>query len=75
MKYLRQLQDEKYTFIQNDTDLAAVLDCVGISPEYREDITGALVEVSDGEYGEVWLTESCAPYDLSASYYPLSFYR
>lgn len=75
MKYLRQLQEDKYTLIQNDTDLAAVLDYVGIDPEYRDDITGALVEVLDGEYGEVWLTEDAAYYDLSAVYRPLSFYR
>lgn len=75
MKYLRQLQGEKYTLIQTSQDLDAVLDYVGIDPEYREDITGAVVEVLDGEYGEVWFTESAAYYDLSAMYYPLSFYR
>ena len=75
MRYLRQLQDEKYTFIQTDYDLADVLDIVGIDPEYRDEITGAVVEVLDGEYGEVWLTEDAAYYDLSAVYRPMSFYR
>lgn len=74
MKYLRQLQDERYTLIQNDTDLASFVDMLGLS-EFADDITGMLVEIIDGDLGEVWLTESNAYYDLSASYYPLSFYR
>lgn len=74
MKYLRQLQDEKYTLVQNDVDLASFVDNLGLS-EFAEDITGMVIEVIDGEYGEVWLTESNAYYDLSAAYYPLSFYR
>lgn len=75
MTTLRQLQDDKYTFIQNDSDLAAYIDMVGIPPEYREDITGMVVEMIDGDLGAVWLTESAAYYDLSAVYRPLSYYR
>jgi len=74
MKYLRQLQDEKYTFVQNDSDLASFVDMVGLT-EYADDITGMVVEIIDGDLGEVWITENAAFYDLSAIYRPLSFYR
>ena len=71
---LRALQDDKYTLIQNDRDLSALLDYCGIPTEYREDITAAVVEVLDGDYGEVWLTESSERYNLSAWYHPIKYY-
>lgn len=74
MKHLRQLQDEKYTLVQNDTDLASFVDMVGLN-EFADDITGMVVEIIDGDLGEVWITEDAAYYDLSAVYHPLSFYR
>lgn len=35
----------------------------------REDITGALVQVGDGDYSEVWITTSHKPYDIYAMYH------
>ena len=72
---LRRLQDEKYTLIQTDYDLADLLDNVGLKAEYREDITGAIVWAHDGEYVEVWFTESAAWFDLSAMYHNLAYYQ
>lgn len=36
---------------------------------YRKDITGAVWELIEGELGQVWLTESNAPYMLAAEYH------
>lgn len=60
--------------VWTDTDeLAAVLDTLPahcwqhltLSPE---EVTGALVNVGDGEYSEVWLTGSSRPYHVDAAY-------
>lgn len=41
----------------------------------RSDITAAIVTVVDGDYGEVYITESSRPYSLaSAIYHPLDYY-
>lgn len=71
---LAQLQDDKYTFIQSDYDLAATLENVGLPSAWTAHITGAVVEITDGEYGQVYLSESSAPYALSAWYHPLPYY-
>jgi hypothetical protein len=71
---LAQLQDEKYTFIQSDSDLIAVLEFVGLPPTWAEHISGAVVKILDGEYGQVYLSESSAPYALAAWYHPLPYY-
>ena len=71
---LRALQGEKYTLIQNDRDIASTLDYIGLPHEFYQDITGAVIWAHDGEYAEVWLTESGAWYDLSSQYHNLAYY-
>lgn len=66
---------DDYVFIQNDSDLASVLESVGLPKGDRKDITGAMVVVGDGDYEAVWLCEDNRYYDLSAIYRPLPFYR
>lgn len=63
-----------YTLIQTDHELSALLDSVGFPSEYRKDITGAWVEVLDGDYGHVWFSESPAYYELGATYHNLAYY-
>jgi hypothetical protein len=38
------------------------------------DITGAIVTLIYGDYGEVYVTESSRPYSLDAIYHPLDYY-
>ncbi len=38
------------------------------------EVTGIIASVNDGDYGEVYVTESSRPYDLQAIYHPLSYY-
>ena len=47
-------------------DIAAVLNSIGSN---ETDITGAVVVVGDGEYSEVWLTDSSRPYHVNALYW------
>jgi hypothetical protein len=74
-KDCRDLQGDDLELIQNDSDLQALLDNVSFPKKYRQYITGAIVGIEDGDYTQVWLTESGAYYSLSATYHPLSFYR
>lgn len=61
---LSELQDDGYTFVQLEADLRQIVEdyAGGIN------ITGAVVKIGDGEYEEVWVTESSRPFELSAMY-------
>ena len=72
--YLSQLQDESVYLVQNEQELTELLDSIGISGDYKNDITGACVVFGDGDYIAIWLTEDSRYYDLSAIYRPLPFY-
>lgn len=72
---LRALQDEKYTFIQSESDLKEFLEMIGLPKKYRSDITGMVLVIGDGDIDAVWLSESGAYYALSAHYYALPYYR
>jgi len=39
-----------------------------------QDITGALVSIRDGDYKEVYVTESSRPYALTSIYHPIDYY-
>ncbi len=69
-----ELQDERYTAVWDSQDVLTVCESVGLSAEDAASITAAIVEVLDGEYGEVWLSESNAPYDLTAVYRVANWY-
>ena len=74
-KRLKNLQDEKYYFVQTDSELADVLNYVGLKEEYKQDITGAVLLIGNGDYIAVWLTETPRYYDLNATYHYLPFYK
>lgn len=74
-KLLRYLEDEKYSFVQNDTELYEFLDMVGFPKRQRKHITGMVLLIGDGDIVAVWVTERGAYYDLSAIYHPLPYYR
>lgn len=73
--YLSQLQDESVYLVQNEQELTELLDSIGISEDYKKDITGACVIFGDGEYLAIWLTEDSRYYDLRAIYHPLPYYE
>lgn len=72
--YLNQLQDESIYLIQNDQELAELLQSLSLSPEYHNDITGACIIIGNGDYIAIWLTEDSRYYDLSSIYRPLPVY-
>lgn len=74
MPYLRDLQDEKYMLLQNSQDIQACLEHVGMPKEYHDDITGIVAAIAEGEYDEIYFTESYRPYDFYALYEPASYY-
>jgi hypothetical protein len=60
----------EYDMVQNDMDLRELRNHVG-NRFWRNnwgDVTGAFVKVGNGEYDEIWVTESSRPYDNSAMY-------
>lgn len=69
-KSLSDLQDEKYTLLTDSQGVTAIVEHIGLTPEdcNLDRITGAIVEVLDGDYGEIWLTTSSAPYSMDAYY-------
>jgi hypothetical protein len=73
---LRRLDTKPdYILIQTDYELSDWLDFVGFPRQWRRNITGIVLTVNDGDLTSMWLSESSAYYDLSATYHPLSYYR
>ena len=60
------LQDEKYMLLTDSQDIDDV--CSDFPELDRTAITGALVVLGDGDYDEVWVTESSTPYSVYADY-------
>lgn len=63
------LQDERFRLITDSHELRALAATLGRhrSP-YLAEATGALVNVADGDYREVWVTAFRAPYSLRTVY-------
>lgn len=72
---LSLLQDEKYYFYQNQSDVDCLLEDIGLDAQYKNNITGAVVLVTNGGYDAIWLSESSRPYELTSTYYALPFYN
>ena len=66
---LRLLQDEAYVYLDNLDEVEHIAEQVGIPEEFIEDITGCVVWAIDGDYEEVYFTESSRPFDLDVTYY------
>jgi hypothetical protein len=65
-KQVRDLQDEKYTLVQDLHEVDAVLDSIGYCG--GNSIGCLLVEVLDGDYGEVWAIDRRIPYLSETAY-------
>jgi hypothetical protein len=68
-KQVRDLQDEKYTLVQDSQEIKAVMESIG----YKYPLFGGLpscllVEVLDGEYGEVWEIDGFTPFLTETAY-------
>jgi predicted hydrocarbon binding protein len=90
LKYVKQYQNDALCAKWNNNIPLAELDGAGMNfaldsqvinelREYfkvldLEDITGMVYTLGDGDYSEVYVTESSRPYDLQAIYHPLSYY-
>jgi len=72
---LSELDSKEYTFIQSDYDIEFWLNFVSFPVEFRDDITGIVVCVYEGDLYAMWLSESAAPYSIYANYHPLPFYK
>ncbi len=72
-KQLNDLQGNEYIFLQNDGDILDVAS--EFATDFAEDITGAVVKMGNGEYLEVWLTESSRPFELSAIYHTPAYWQ
>lgn len=70
--FLRELQNSKYGYIDDDNidDLKSFIDWIpphkGI---VKKDITGIIYELIDGEINELYFTYESRPYDLGSYYY------
>lgn len=71
-KPLSDLQDERFTFVTTDHQIEAAVESIGylkVAQHLRPGkVTGMVVEVRDGDYAEVWMTDWRRPYDLSTQY-------
>ncbi len=61
---LFDLQGQHYSFVQFNEDIRAVANDFSLG----DNITGAVVVADNGEYTEIWATESQRPFDISAIY-------
>lgn len=75
---LGTLQHAALHLVQNDAELSEWLDYVDFYKDYRKDmrdqITGMVVLIHDGELLAMWITESAAWYNLNALYHPITYY-
>jgi len=63
MVTLSELQSYLYTYLQSEDDIQQ------IATDFNAgEITGAVVKMGDGEYSEVWVTDSSRPFELKAEY-------
>jgi hypothetical protein len=60
--------------LSDSQDIDHICNYYGLD-DVRSDITGIMVLVGDGDYDDVWFTESSRPYSIEAKYYPLSYYK
>ncbi len=61
-KLVRDLQDDKYTLVQDSYEVDQVIESLGLHTTLSDHRVGCLlVEVLDGEYGEVWAIDSFIP--------------
>ena len=65
----KYLQDKRFMFITDSQEIEHICSHLGDIREDPEDVTGALVDVGDGDYNEVWLTTWRAPWNLSSWYF------
>lgn len=72
---LSEFQENIYTLITDSQEIKDLLDYVGFCKVWYDDITGVVMLIGEGDYDAVWLTESSQPYDLSAWYRPLPYYK
>lgn len=72
---LENLDSAKYELIDLSQDIESTLEMIGFPEDDREDITGIIVILEDGDYSAVWLTESSRPYDLYSTYHALPYYK
>lgn len=69
-----EISAEIYT--EEAASLRAILEAARIAPEDAEQITAAMVDISDdGEYSNIWLTESSRPYEIGAKYRTPEYYH
>lgn len=69
--YLSDLSDSKYQLLLDSQDVAAVLESIAVPEDFDlivEELTGLVVFAADGEYKEVWATDSSKPYHINSSY-------
>lgn len=65
-KLVSELQDSKYNLVQDSQEVDAVLDSIGYHG--GNSIGCLLVEVLDGEYGEVWAIDRYIPHLNETAY-------
>lgn len=61
-----------YAMVSDSQEIQALCENFTFLP--ADEITGALLNIKDGDYGEVYVTESSRPYSLDAIYHPLDYY-
>jgi hypothetical protein len=60
--YVKHLQDKRYTLVNDSQDIVATLEQIGRSDCLEDNFGCLLVEVLDGDYGQVWGIASNVPY-------------
>ena len=72
---LSNIGDERYQLLVDSQDVMAVLESTNFPKQHRHDITAVLVLIGEGDYADVWVSESSAPYMLGAEYHNQAYYE
>ena len=60
-----EITGEDFVYLSDSQDLESLHHSIPVCPD---GMTGALVRIGDGDYAEVWVTESSRPYSVNAMY-------
>ena len=65
----QELTAREYTYITDGQELAPILEYLAIPQDDAANITAAFVVQENGDYSEIWITESSRPWAANAEYF------
>jgi len=69
---LEELDSPELMLMLDSQDIDSICDNFPMLPSHE--ITGVVASIKDGDYSQVYVTESSRPYNSDAIYHPIGYY-